>query len=135
MSAQLGSLVLLKILNQDNIYETVGGMRTTSFSLNNRPIDATNKDSGNWRELLDGGSVNSITISGSGIFTSSRSEELVRNYAFIGKISPFELCFGNGNKLSGNFQITNYERTGNYAEEETYSITLESSSAVTYKAS
>lgn len=51
MTGYSGSLVLLKV-KKDTESIIIGGMRTTKFSLNNQMIDATNKGSGNWRELL-----------------------------------------------------------------------------------
>ncbi|AIL64491.1 Phage major tail protein 2 [Rickettsiales bacterium Ac37b] len=134
MSAQKGALVLLKVLhNKDgNIFETIGGMRTTRFILNNQLVDCTNKMSGAWRELLSNVGISSVTISGTGIFTNSQSEHYIRSYAFSNAIKKYAIYFGSGEILIGNFQITSYERSGNYNEEEHYSLTLESSGEVKF---
>lgn len=134
MTGYKGALVLLKIGDGQTpeTFTTVGGMRTTRFILNNRLIDTTNKDSGAWREVLSGGGVRFISISGDGLFTDDGSEETLRVQAFDNSIKNYELCFGNGDKLSGSFQITSYERAGDYDAEETYSITLESSGEVVF---
>lgn len=135
MTAQKGSLVLLKVGDggtPTETFTTVGGLRTTSFTHNNQTVDATNKDSGAWRELLEGAGVRSISISGSGVFTDSAAEETVRGYAVNNSIQNYELTFGNGDKLSGAFQITSYQRAGTYNDAETYSITLASAGAVTF---
>jgi TP901-1 family phage major tail protein len=134
MTAQKGSLVLLKVGNGGGpeVFTTVGGLRTTSFTHNNQTIDTTNKDSGAWRQLLDGAGTRSITISGSGVFTDVASEEMVRGYAMNNQIKNFQMTFGNGDVLAGSFQITSYQRAGNYNNEETYAITLASAGTVTY---
>jgi TP901-1 family phage major tail protein len=132
MPIQKGSLVLLKISDSLGMFTTTGGMRTTRFILNNQVIDATHKGSGKWRELLDQAGISSVTISGAGIFTDEESGSCARRYAFESSIKNYELCFGNGDRLRGAFQITSYERSGDYNEEETYSIILESSGLVNY---
>jgi TP901-1 family phage major tail protein len=135
MTAYKGALVLLKVADSSGLvesYTTIGGMRTTRFVLNNQVIDATNKSSGKWRELLPEAGISSITIAGTGIFTNAKSEEKIRRYAFENLIRNYTLCFGNGDKLIGPFQITSYERIGNYNEEESYAITLESAGDIKF---
>ena len=132
MVALNGSLVLLKINENDHII-TIGGMRTTKFSLNNQLIDATNKDSGSWRELLPNSGISHITIGGNGIFTNSESESILCDAAFNNKVSNFEISFANGDILKGKFHISNYDRIGNFNEEENYSIVLESTGKVVYQ--
>ncbi|MBN9542322.1 MAG: phage major tail protein, TP901-1 family [Alphaproteobacteria bacterium] len=131
MSIQPGSLMLLKVLNGDS-FDTIGGLKTTRMVLNNQTIDITNKLSGNWRELLSG-AVRSISITGGGIFTDSSSELKIRNLSFSGAKEKFQMCFGSGEIFEGYFIISSYERTGNYDDEETYTITLESASNVEIK--
>lgn len=135
MTAQKGSLVLLKVgdgATPTETFTTVGGLRTTSITHNNQTVDATNKDSGAWRELLDGAGTRSVSISGSGVFTDSAAEETVRGYAMSSSVNNYELHFGNGDKLSGAFQITSYQRAGSYNDAETYSITLASAGQVSF---
>ncbi|MCH9753535.1 MAG: phage tail protein [Alphaproteobacteria bacterium] len=133
MVAYSGNLVLLKI-KIGNIYEVVGGMRTTRFLLNNQIIDATHKESGNWRELLSEVGVSSVSITGSGIFTNNASEVMMRDIAFNNKKSKFSITFGNGDEMQGEFIVSTYERAGNVSEEETYNISLESAGKIKYSA-
>ena len=133
MVAQSGSLVLLKVFNNDNQnYQIVGGMRATKFTLNNQLIDISHKESGKWRMLLSDAGLSHISIAGSGIFTDQESENIVRLAAFNQQILSFKIVFGNLDVLSGEFVISLYERVGNLHEEETYSIGLESAGAITY---
>jgi len=132
VAPQSGSLLLLKIQNDEMNFTTIGGMRSNKFSLNNNVIDTSNKSSGKWRQILGEAGMSSASITGAGVFTDSDAERLIREIAFNGTIKTYQLCFGNGNILEGKFFITHYERTGNYAEEETYAISLESSGKLKY---
>jgi len=126
-------LVLLKIRDKNSEYKTIGGMRTTRFLLNNQLVDITNKNSGRWRDLLSGVGTSSLSITGSGVFTNSESEKLVRKAAFDHDKIEFAIIFGNGDKLAGNFVVSTYERVGNVSEEEIYNIALESSGQINYQ--
>lgn len=135
MSAQKGSLVLLKVGNgasPTEAFTTVGGLRTSRLTLNHQPVDTTNKDSGAWKQLLSGAGVRSVSIGGTGVFTDAASEETVRGYAFAGSINNYRFYFANGNYIAGAFHISSYERAGNHDGEETYSLTLESAGSISF---
>ena len=73
-----------------------------------------------------------MAISASGVFTDATLENEVRSRAQKGTIDAYKLVFGDGDNIAGNFQLTSYERAGEYNGEETYSLTLESSGQVTH---
>jgi len=113
---------------------TVAGVRTTQMAFNNSPVDVTTKDNAPWRTLLDNGGIRSASISVEGVFTDAAVEESVRSDAMANTIGTYNLVFPNADTLGGSFQITQYQRTGNYDGAETYSFTLESSGTLTYTA-
>ena len=139
MAAGKGSSFLLKD-NSTGTPATVGGLRSTSMSINGEMVDITNKDSNAFissgndkaRDLLQGGGVRSMSLTASGVFTDSSTENLVRGFAFDGAIQNYDLVFSDGSKIAGAFLITSYERAGEFNGEETYSLTLESSNTITY---
>ena len=139
MAAGKGSSFLLKD-NSTGTPATVGGLRSTSMTINGEAVDITTKDSNAFitsgndkaRDLLQGGGVRSMTLSASGVFTDSSTENLVRGFAFDGAIQNYDLIFSDGSKIAGAFLITSYERAGEFNGEETYSLTLESSNTITY---
>ena len=139
MAAGKGSSFLLKE-NSTGTPATVGGLRSTSMSINGEMVDITTKDSNAFissgndkaRDLLQGGGVRSMSITASGVFTDSSTENLVRGFAFDGAIQNYDLIFSDGSKIAGAFLITSYERAGEFNGEETYSLTLESSNTITY---
>ena len=139
MAAGKGSSFLLKD-NSTGTPATIGGLRSTSMTINGEAVDITTKDSNAFissgndkaRDLLQGGGVRSMTISASGVFTDSSTENILRGVAFDGAIQNYDLIFSDGSKISGAFLVTSYERAGEFNGEETYSVTLESSNTITY---
>ena len=139
MAAGKGSSFLLKD-NSTGTPATIGGLRSTSMTINGEAVDITTKDSNAFissgndkaRDLLQGGGVRSMTLSASGVFTDSSTENILRGFAFDGAIQNYDLIFSDGSKIAGSFLITSYERAGEFNGEETYSVTLESSNTITY---
>ena len=139
MPAGKGSSFLLKD-NSTGTPATIGGLRSTSMTINGEAVDITSKDSNAFissgndkaRDLLQGGGVRSMSISASGVFTDSSTENILRGFAFDGAIQNYDLVFSDGSKIAGAFLVTSYERAGEFNGEETYSVTLESSNTITY---
>ena len=140
MAAQKGSALLLKIgadssaAAASDTYTTVGGLRSTSITLNQESVDITHKDSSNARELLADAGVESVSISGSGVFTDAASDGTLRT-AFGGSDIPnFEVIIPDLGTYQGKFHIASLEYGGEYNGEVTYSVTLESSGSVSFTA-
>ena len=139
MAAGKGSSFLLKD-NSTGTPATMGGLRSTSMTINGEAVDITTKDSNAFissgndkaRDLLQGGGVRSMSITASGVFTDSSTENILRGFAFDGAIQNYDLVFSDGSKIAGAFLVTSYERAGEFNGEETYSVTLESSNTITY---
>ena len=133
MAAQKGSAVLIKATVSGSKV-TVGGLRSSSITLNDEMVDITNKDSSNNRTLLPQGGIQSMTITGSGVFTDSTSEQQLRTSFGASAFIAYDFVIPDLGTYSGSFQITSLEFAGEYNGEATYSVTLESSGAVTFAA-
>ena len=133
MAAQRGSAVLIKATVSGSLV-TVGGLRSSSITLNDEMVDITNKDSSNNRTLLPQGGIQSMTISGSGVFTDSTSEQQLRTSFGASSFIAYSFVIPDLGTYSGSFQITSLEFAGEYNGEATYSVTLESSGAVSFAA-
>ncbi len=133
MTAQKGSAFLLKISNgaPTPVYQTVAGLRTTQMSINGDTVVVTNKDSGGWRELLSGAGTRSISVSAAGIFLGSAAEAQVRSNALSGTLDTYELSFEDGQKMRGAFLVQKLDYSGDFNGERNYTMSLESSGAVT----
>lgn len=133
MAAQKGSAVLIKA-EVSGSKTTIGGLRSSSITLNDEMVDITNKDSSNNRTLLPQGGIQSMSISGSGVFTDSASERELRAQFGAAAFIAYDFVIPDLGTYSGSFQITSLEFAGEYNGEATYSVTLESSGAVTFAA-
>ena len=127
-------------------YATVGGLRSTSITLNDESVDVTNKDSLGHRTLLAGGGMNSVSISASGVFTDASTEENVRadffaqqntsdgSSAQVASFTNYQFLIPDFGTLTGAFQITSLEYAGEHNGEVTYSLSFESAGYITYSA-
>ena len=146
MAAQKGLDMLLKINTSGSTYATVGGLRSTSITLNDESVDITNKDSQGSRTMLAGGGVSSVSISASGVFTDAATEETVRAAFFAQQntsdgssaqtpaFKNFQFLIPDFGTLTGQFQITSLEYAGEFNGEVTYSFAFESAGYITYAA-
>ena len=136
MAAQKGALFLLKVGDGGGpeTFTTVGGLKTASFNINTASVDVTNMSSNGMRELLAGAGIQTMSLSGNGVFTDSAAEETVRANAAANSIDNYQLVAANGDTWQGAFLITSYQRSGNFDGAETFTISLESSGAITFTA-
>ncbi len=137
MAAQKGKLVLLKADlagGSPQSYTTIAGLRTTTWTVNGEDVDVTTKDDDGWQQRLSGAGVRSISISANGIFQDSAVEETVRVWAFDQTINWYLITFENADTLECQFQISNYERTGDHDGAENYSLSLNSHGTPNYVA-
>jgi TP901-1 family phage major tail protein len=134
MAAQKGSALLLKIGNAGSpeTFTTIGGLRSTSITMNDEAVDITNKDSSAVRALLANGGVQSTSISGSGVFTDAASETTLRGKFGAATFSNFQVIVPDFGTYTGAFMVSSLEYAGEYNGEVTYTVTLESSGAITF---
>ncbi|TCR93166.1 phage major tail protein, TP901-1 family [Rhizobium sp. BK376] len=134
MAAQKGKDLLLKIYNGSG-YETVAGLRTKKLSFNAETVDITDAESaGRWRELLGGAGVQRASLSGSGLFKDQASDELIRNAFFNGSILSWQIVIPDFGTVSGPFQATALEYSGEHNGEVTFDIALESAGVISFGA-
>lgn len=145
MAAQKGSAMLLKI-DQIGTQTTVGGLRSTGITFNDEAVDITNKDSLGVRTLLAGGGTQSVSISGSGVFTDSTTEQAVRTAYFAqantsdgstaqtATFDSFQVIVPDLGTFTGTFMIATMGYSGEFNGEVTYDLTLESAGYVTFAA-
>ena len=136
MAAQKGKDLLLK-LDDDGAgsFVTVAGLRAKSLSFNAATVDITHAESaGQWRELLAGAGVKNARITGSGIFKDAASDERVRQLFFEGVIRNWQVIIPDFGAITGAFQITALEFSGNHDSEISFELGLESAGALAFAA-
>ena len=131
MVAQSGGALLLKV-DISGTMTTIGGLRSTSITLNDEAVDITNKDDGQTRKLLAQAGTSSITVSGSGVFTDSTAEQTIRTAFNASTFKSYNIIIPDLGTYAGSFMIASLEFSGEYNGEVTYSITLESSGSITF---
>lgn len=131
MSAQRGGALLLK-MNISGTMTTIGGLRSTSITINDEAVDISNKDSGSSRTLLPSGGILSMTVSASGVFTDATSEQTLRSKVHQSTFESYNIIIPDLGTYAGQFMIASLEYAGEYNGEVTYAITLESSGAITF---
>lgn len=113
---------------------TVAAMRTTRFTVNGEVVDATHKDSAGMRTLLDGAGVAKLTISAAGLLSGQAQSTDFITRTLNRSLDAYRLEFDNADVIEGSFQLTQFEVAGDYNGEQTYSLTLESSGALSVSA-
>lgn len=136
MTAQNGKDLLVKIdMDGTGTFETFAGLRATRVSFNAQTVDTTSLESTDgWRELLVGGGVKTLSVTGSGVFRDAGSDARAREMFFSGDIPMFQVIIPDFGNFEGLFQITSIEYAGNYDGEATYEVALSSAGAVSFTA-
>jgi TP901-1 family phage major tail protein len=135
MTAQNGKDLLIKIdLTGDGQFETLAGLRATRISFNAETVEATNLDSGGWRELLAGAGVRSSAVTGSGVFKDADADARARAVFFAGDIPDFQVIIPDFGIVEGAFQIAGLDYAGTYNGEATYEISLASAGVLAFTA-
>jgi TP901-1 family phage major tail protein len=133
MAVQKGASLLIKAGDgaSPEVFTTVAGLRDTSISINQEMVDVTNKDSSRVRTLLAQGGIKSFTVSGSGIFTDSASEQTILTNFDQASFTNYQLLVPDYNTFTGAFQVTALEYSGTYNDSVQYSMTFESAGSIT----
>jgi len=136
MAVQNGKDLLIKVdMIGDGQFETIAGLRATRLSFNAETVDVTSLESaGGWRELLGGAGVKSASISGSGVFRDSATDERARQIFFDAEMPDFQVVVPDFGVVEGPFQITAIEYSGSHNGEASYEMTLASAGALTFVA-
>lgn len=112
-------------------YTVLGGLRSKSMTINNDAIDSTNHGSNQWKEILDGAGIRSMSLSGSGIFNTSTTLSQALADMLAGTLRNFQIVDdAGGDTFTGLFKITSLERAGEYNGEQTWSLSMESSGEI-----
>ena len=134
MVAQKGRDLLLKIENGAG-FATVAGLRSKRLSFNAQLVDVTDAESaGRWRELLGGAGVQRAAVSGSGIFKDQASDALVRAAFFAASVLNWQVVIPDFGVVTGAFQVTALEYSGQYNGEVLFEIALESAGLLAFTA-
>lgn len=136
MTAQLGrALVALKGDGADpEVFTGIAGAKNHSMTINNEPVDITNKDSAGWRELLAGAGVRNVSFSMSGVFKDDASYAAAAADALADAHSNYQFTVPDFGTYEGPFMISSLENSGEHNGEVQYSMSFDSAGPVTFTA-
>ncbi|WP_182085600.1 phage major tail protein, TP901-1 family [Aureimonas sp. ME7] len=136
MGAQRGKDFLLRAdAENTGEFATVAGLRSRRLSFNAETVDVTDSQSaGRWLELLGGAGVQRASLSGSGIFKDAASDAVIRRLFFEGRVAAFEAVIPDFGTVSGPFQVTALEYSGEHNGEVSFEISLESAGVLAFGA-
>ncbi|WP_417459229.1 phage major tail protein, TP901-1 family [Kordiimonas sp.] len=137
MTAQLGKELLLKIHDgsaafEDENFILVGGFTSNDMKISNQGVDITSKDSGGFKEMLEGGGVRSFTSSASGVFMSDAAFALCHGHMLAATHPECRVIVPGHGTYGGKFAIGSLELTGADEGEVSYSMTFESAGPITF---
>lgn len=113
------------------VYKTVGGLRSSTFSYSTDAIDVSNHGSNQWKNIKSGAGMRAVSVSGSGVYTDSANYRLMEADALA--LSLVYLAFIDidaGRVYSGAYKINSLEASGEYDGEANFSISADSSGTV-----
>lgn len=128
MAAQRGIEMLLEVDSDGSLtYQTIAGIRTTSFSMNKETVDITSQDDTNrYRQLIANAGVKSIDVTGSGVFKDAAADATARTYWAADTIRNWRLTIPSFYRIVVQMSVTSIEYAGEHNGEVTYSISLNS---------
>ncbi|MDO1581563.1 phage major tail protein, TP901-1 family [Rhizobium oryzicola] len=134
MTAQKGKDLLLKV--EDGLsFLTVAGLRSRRIAFNAETVEVTDAESaGRWRELLGGTGIQRASLTGGGIFKDQASDALVRSLFFAASIVNWQVLIPSFGVISGPFQITALEYSGEHNGEIRFDIAMESAGSLSFGA-
>jgi TP901-1 family phage major tail protein len=131
MAAEAGRDLRIEYSSDGLTYAVVAGARTDSLTFNNEAIDITDKDDAGVRTYLDDIAVKSMSLSCTGVATASTFSALAAAAGSGTALHDFRVAFGSFATYTGSFFITSFEATGEQADTITFTMSLESSGAIT----
>lgn len=140
MAKQLGRALLVKIGDGEasETFSNLCGLNSKSLTINNSSIDVTTPDCTTpggvlWTETLNG--LKNVSLSGDGFFEDSTAEARMNTIVMAADNQcNFQIVVPDFGTYAGSFRIASVEFGGETEGGVTYSISLESTGAVTFTA-
>ena len=133
-----GKNVTLFIEDSDGAgtYTKIAKATVHRLSVNNSEVEVSHKDSGGWRDLFPEGSIKSMQITMSMLFDGTAAQLRLRALAesTTNPAGLIRFVDGNGERLSGEFQISSYEYGGETEGFASADATFSSNGVITREA-
>lgn len=111
----------------------VAGARTDNLTINNEPIDITDKDDAGWRTLLADVGVRSIDATVEGVLLDSTLIAIAVGTA-SSLLAAYTLEIDGIGDFSGDFYLASFEITGEQEDAIMFTASIQSSGTITFTA-
>ena len=111
----------------------VAGARTDNMTINNEPIDITDKDDAGWHTMLADAGVRSIDADVEGVVTDGTFLALAVGTA-SSLLEAYTIDVDGIGEFTGNFMLTSVALSGEQADTITFTANIQSSGQITYTA-
>ena len=115
-------------------FTSLGGLTLSRLALGRRIVASGYLGDGGWRRLLAETGGRSLSLTGSGEFTDSGSEETLRALSFSGAQANWRVDFGAGGIIAAPCIVSAYERISAAGDVLRYQLSLESAAEAEYTA-
>lgn len=107
----------------------IAGARTDNLTINNEPVDITDKDDLGWRTMLSEAGVRSIDASVEGVIVD---DVLIEAVMASNLISAYTVEIDGIGDFTGDWLISSLELGGEQADAVTFTANIQSSGAIVY---
>ena len=112
---------------------TIGGFRTHAMSIKSDTVDVTTADDTNrWRQLLAATAIKSLSATGGGVVKDTAAQQAVATDVIAQTNDTYTITVPGIGTFSGLFTVTQFDVSGDYNGEVTFTITLESAGDITF---
>ena len=126
-----GIYVLMDTTVPGSSYTQIGGQNSHTLTLNNNPIDITNKSDDDYRQLLTGEGLQSLDLTLELTFNSETTFMSLRDVANTKAEASFRINLPAGN-LDFVGQVASFVDTSPSSDKLTASVTIQSSGSFTF---
>jgi TP901-1 family phage major tail protein len=109
----------------------IAGARSDSFTINNEPIDITDKDDSGWRTYLADVGVRSIDCEVEGVLDDATFLSLAVGTASA-LLEAYTIDVIGLGEFTGNFYLASFAVTGEQADAITFTASIQSSGTITF---
>ena len=115
------------------VYVAMAAMKTKKIAFNNEIVDVSNSDStGQFRELLTGGGIKSMSLAGAGVSSDKASLVVIQSAVFDGSVRDGDVVIPGIGTFVSKFTVSSFNITGEYNGAIMFDWSLESSGIITF---
>jgi len=109
--------------------------RTVSLTLNSETVDVTTVDDTNrWRQLLAATGIKTMSVTFAGVLKDVATHDQMIDDLIAQTVDAYGIVLSTLGTFDGNFQLSQFESSGEYNGEAQFTATLESGGDITYAA-